>query len=50
MFAVVLTFVQISQALGVKSVVVRGVVDGTGEQGPRYDAGVVRDALARILA
>ncbi|KAH0838708.1 UPF0052-domain-containing protein [Lanmaoa asiatica] len=37
-------------ALGVKSIMVRGNVEGDANQGPRYDAGVVRYALAQILA
>ncbi|KAG8220212.1 UPF0052-domain-containing protein [Butyriboletus roseoflavus] len=36
-------------ALGVKSVMVRGSVEGNADQGPRYDADVVRRVLAHIL-
>lgn len=37
------------QALGVKAIMVRGNVEGNEDQGPLYDAGVVRHALAQIL-
>jgi len=37
------------RALGVKATMVRGNVEGDEDQGPRYDAGVVRHALAQTL-
>lgn len=40
----------ILQALGVKAIMVKGNVEGGEDQGPRYDAGVVRHALTKILA
>ncbi|KAI9566984.1 hypothetical protein HD554DRAFT_2024581 [Boletus coccyginus] len=36
-------------ALGVMAIMVRGNVEGNEDQGPLYDAGVVRHALAQIL-
>lgn len=38
-----------SQTMGVKVIMVRGSVEGNEDQGPWYDAGAVRGALAQIL-
>ncbi|KAF9229806.1 UPF0052-domain-containing protein [Gyrodon lividus] len=37
-------------ALGVKCITVRGAIKGIADQNPRYDAGVVKQTLAQILA